>query len=169
MAQTSESDVSEVPFPNVGEGPDPYRLADAFEGDDAAEYAVVLLQRDYYCQVCKRQTKKFAERYGEFAERDSEVVVVVPDPREKVEKWGRSIEPPFPLLADEDAVLGDEYDQRVRFGAFGALHDAIGRMPEALVLSYDDGVQVEHVHRGGNYLDRPSVDELLEWSDDGQN
>jgi peroxiredoxin Q/BCP len=159
----SQTTASERAYPNVGAGTDPYRLTDAF---DDADRLVLLLQRDYYCQVCKRQTKRFAERYDEFAERNAEVVVVVPDPPDKVEGWARDIEPPFPLLADDDAALGDEYDQRVRFGVLGELHDAIGRMPEAVVLSHDGEMNVEHVHSGGSYFDRPSVDELLEKVDD---
>lgn len=147
-------------FPNVGEGPNPYSLKDGFKN---AERVVLLLQRDHHCRICKKQTKEFAERYDGFTERDAEVVVVLPDSRSKAEGWAEDINLPFPLLADEDASIGDKYGQKVRFGVLGSLHDLVGRMPSALVLRQDDEgeIRVEYEHNGNTYVDRPSVDKLL--------
>jgi len=147
-------------LPNVGEGPDPYSLRDGFEN---AESVVLLLQRNHHCRICKIQTKKFAERYEEFTDRDAEVIVVLPDSRSKARGWAEDLNLPFALLADEEASLGDEYGQKVRFGVIGSLHDLVGRMPSALVLRQDnDGeVRVVYEHNGNTYTDRPSVDKLL--------
>jgi len=153
-------EVEERRIPNVGAGVDPYSLAGAFEEYGAV---VLLLQRDYYCSKCRDQTKEVAERYDEFAERDAEVVVVLPESREKSEGWAEKMNLPFPLLADEDAKMGEEYGQKVRFGILGRLHDLVGRMPVALVLTKDDGdIKVAYEHNGDSYGDRPSIDELLE-------
>jgi len=149
----------EQEFPNVGEGPETYSLADAFEDVDAV---VLLLQRDYYCGKCRDQTKEVAKRYDDFAERDAEVVVVLPEPRSKAERWAKKMDLPFPLLADEDAKMGEKYGQEVRFGVLGRLHDLLGRMPVALVLARDEqDIEVAYEHNGDSYGDRPSVDELL--------
>lgn len=150
----------EKELPNVGEGPETYSLASAFEENDTV---VMLLQRDYYCSKCRDQTKGVAERYDEFAERDAEVVVVLPESREKAEGWTDEMDLPFPLLADEDAEMGEKYGQEVRFGILGRLHDLVGRMPVALVLKKgDDEIEVAYEHNGDSYGDRPSIDELLE-------
>lgn len=147
-------------LPNVGAGADPYSLEDAFED---AESVVLLLQRDYYCHKCRDQTKDVAERYDDFAERGAEVVVVLPDSRDKAEEWTEKMDLPFPLLADEDATMGDEYGQEVRFGFLGHLHDLVGRMPVALVLTKEgDNITVAYEHNGDSYGDRPSIDDLLE-------
>ena len=147
-------------LPNVGAGSDTYSLTDAF---DDADRVVVLLQRDYHCHKCRQQTKDVAERYEEFAERGAEVVVVLPDSPEKARGWAEKMDLPFPLLADEGARVGDEYGQEVRFGPIGRLHDFVGRMPVALVLTEEEGdIKVEYDHNGDSYGDRPSVDELLE-------
>ncbi len=136
-----------------------YSLADAFGDADAV---VLFLQRDYYCTKCRDQTKEVAKRYDDFAERDAEVVVVLPEPRSKAESWAKKMDLPFPLLADEDAKMGEKYGQEVRFGVLGRLHDLLGRMPVALVLARDEqDIEVAYEHNGDSYGDRPSVDELL--------
>lgn len=102
------------------------------------------------------------ERYDEFVKRNAEVIVVLPESREKAEGWAKRMDLPFPLLADEDAKMGDEYGQEVRFGVLGRLHDFVGRMPVALVLTKEeDDLTVAYEHNGDSYGDRPSVDELL--------
>lgn len=162
LANMATQEAKEHELPNVGAGADPYSLEDAFEDADAV---VVLLQRDYHCHICKEQTQDAAERYSEFEERGAEVVVVLPDSREKAEGWAEKMDLPFPLLADEDATMGDEYGQKVRFGPIGRLHDFVGRMPVALVLTKDEeggDIEVAYEHKGDSFGDRPSVDDLLE-------
>lgn len=153
----STLDTSPLDFelPNVGAGPDPYAPADA-----DADYLVVLLQRDYYCRVCRRQVQAVKRRYDEFRDADAEVVSVLPDPPARAEKWQQSYDLPFPLLADEGAAVGDEFDQPQRFGVLGGLHDFVGRMPEAVVLDLETG-EVVYDHAGSNPADRPDVDDLL--------
>jgi peroxiredoxin Q/BCP len=121
-------------LPNVGAGADQY----APTGADA-DNLVVLLQRDYYCRMCRRQVQQVKRRYDDFRDAGSEVVSVLPDSPERTAKWQQSYDLPFPLLADEGADVREEFDQPRRFGVLGRLHDFGGRMPETLVV--DPGVR----------------------------
>ena len=145
-------------LPNVGPGPDPLSF---WELD--ANFAVLLLHRDFYCSECRQQVRRVKKRYGEFERRDAEVVSVLPDDRETATEWQKQYHLPFPVLADPDTELGDRFDQRTRFGLLGKLHDVIGRMPAAIVLDLrGDEPRERYAHRGNSRTDRPRIDELLE-------
>lgn len=163
-------------LPNVGPGPDPLRLSElgapvepadptTGEGSNPAYDAVALfLQRDHYCGNCRRQVRAVADRYDEFRDCRAEVVSIVPESRETVEKWQASYELPFPLCADPETVAGDAFDQPVRLGPLGQFSDLLGRMPAALLLDLrsPEGVTVASAHRGRSTWDRPAIDELLD-------
>ena len=145
-------------LPNVGPGPDPLSF---WELD--ANFAVLLLHRDFYCSECRQQIRRVKKRYDEFEARDAEVVSVLPDDRETATEWQKQYHLPFPVLADPDTELGDRFDQPTRFGLLGKLHDVIGRMPAAIVLDLRGDEPVErYAHRGDSRTDRPRIDELLE-------
>lgn len=151
-------------LPNVGPGPDPYRLS---ERAGAVSFVVVLFQRDYYCTNCRSQVQQVAERYEAFRDRDAEVVSVLPEPTERTRDWQDTYDLPYPLLADPEAAAGDDYDQPVRFGFLGSLSDFFGRQPEAVIVDLRDGRRdLAYVHRGRSTFDRPSVDDLLGELDD---
>jgi peroxiredoxin Q/BCP len=128
-----------------------------------------LLQRDHYCTNCRKQIQAFADRYGEFEQRSTEVVSVVPEPRENVQEWQDSYDLPYPLLADPDAGVGENYDQPVRFGVLGRISDFFGRMPEAVVVDLrSPKPSAVWVHRGSSTFDRPEIDEVLEAIDEAR-
>ncbi|KAB1197529.1 MULTISPECIES: peroxiredoxin [Haloferax] len=144
-------------LPNVAAGPETVSPASL-----DADFLLLLLQRDYYCKVCRRQVQSVKRRYDEFEARDTTVVSVLPDPPERAQKWQQSYDLPFPLLADPGAEVGDEFDQPTRFGALGKLHDMVGRMPEAVLVDLrDDDPDVVYTHRGSSPGDRPELDDLL--------
>ncbi|WP_340099531.1 peroxiredoxin family protein [Salinibaculum salinum] len=146
-------------LPNVGPGPDPCSLADL-----ATEYdfVVVYLQRDHLCTNCRKQVQTIKDRYDKFRDRDTEVVSIVPEPREKVQSWQGSYDLPYPLLADPDVTAGETFDQPVRFGFLGSLSDFLGRMPEVTILDCrDGGPQVAWNYSGSSTFDRPDIDEVL--------
>jgi peroxiredoxin Q/BCP len=145
-------------LPNVGPGPDPYRLS--ARGDDV-DVVVLLFQRDYYCTNCRSQVREVAARYGEFRDRNAEVVSLLPEPVERTREWPPLSDLPYPVLADPDAAVGDQYDQPVRFGVLGSLSDFFGRMPEAVVVDVREAVRATYVHRGTSTFDRPSIEDLL--------
>lgn len=78
--------------------------------------------------------QSLAERIDEFRDRNAEVVSIVLEPVERVEKWQSRYDLPYPLLADPDATVGEAYDQPVRFGVVGDLNDLFGRMPEVVIV-----------------------------------
>jgi peroxiredoxin Q/BCP len=166
MDAAIDPDRLDFELPNVGPGPDPLSLSALAAGN---EFVLVLLQRDHYCTNCRKQVQAFAERYDEFEERGVEVVSVVPEPREKVAEWQDSYDLPFPLLADPDAGVGDDYDQPVRFGVLGRFSDFFGRMPEAVLLDVRGAdPAVAWVHRGSSTFDRPEIDDVLGAVDEGR-
>jgi peroxiredoxin Q/BCP len=169
MADTPSEAVPapEFSLPNVAAGPDPCSLSDLATEND---FVVVLLQRDYYCTNCRQQVQEVKRRYDDFRDRETVVVSVVPEPREKVADWQASYDLPYPLLADPDATVGDAYDQPVRFGLLGRFSDFFGRQPEAVVFDTrdPDAVTAVFVHRGSSTFDRPSIDDLLSAIDDAR-
>jgi len=146
-------------LPNVGPGPDPLSLADV-----AAEHDFVLLlfQRDYHCTNCRSQVQAIEDHYGEFRDRDTEVVSIVPEPPDRIRDWQDSYDLSYPLCADPETAVSDQYDQPVRFGLLGSLSDFLGRMPKAVLLDCrDSSPTIAYTHEGSSTWDRPEIVELL--------
>lgn len=150
----------EFSLPNVGPGPDPCSLSElASENESVAVY----LQRDHLCTNCRSQVQTLAEQYEKFRDRNTEVVSIVPEPREKVQSWQDSYDLPYPLLADPDASAGEEFDQPVRFGFLGNLSDFLGRQPKVILLDCRDGEpRVAWSYSGSSTFDRPDVADVLD-------
>jgi len=154
MSQTATFEL-----PNVGAGPDPLSF-DALAEDN--EFVLLLLQRDYHCTNCRSQVQAMATHYDEFADRNTEVVSVVPEPAERVADWQAEYDLPYPLCADPDKRVSEAYDQPVRFGVLGALSDFLGRMPKAVILDCRDAdPEVVYTHEGSSTWDRPEMAELF--------
>ncbi|GAA0553024.1 redoxin domain-containing protein [Halorubrum ejinorense] len=153
--------VPDFELPNVAAGPDPFSLA-AAAADPDTDAIVLLFQRDYHCGNCRKQVQVIAERYDEFAALNASVVSILPEPVERAREWQSSYDLPFALLADPDADVSDAYDQPVRFGVLGSLHDLVGRMPVAMVLDVRSGEPVvAYTYEGRMPADRPEIDDLL--------
>jgi peroxiredoxin/ribosomal protein S18 acetylase RimI-like enzyme len=145
-------------LPNVGPGPDPLSLWEL-----EADFAAILLHRDFYCSECRQQVRRAKKCYDEFEARDCEVVSVLPEDRETAAEWQKQYHLPFPVVADPDTELGDRYEQPTRFGLLGKLHDVIGRMPAVILLDLRWSEPIEtYAHRGDSRTDRPRIDELLD-------
>lgn len=144
-------------LPNVGPGPDPLVLREL-----EADFAVLLLHRDFYCSECRQQVRRVKRRYEEFEERDAEVVSVLPEDRETAAEWQKQYHLPFPVVADAEKRWAERFDQPRKYGLLGRIHDVIGRMPAALVvdLRWSDPMET-FAHRGDSKTDRPRIDELL--------
>ena len=145
-------------LPNVGPGPDPLSPAEI-----EADFAVLLLHRDFYCSECRQQVRRVKKQYDEFEARDAEVVSVLPEDRETAAEWQKQYHLPFPVVADPDTELGDRYEQPTRFGLLGKLHDVIGRMPAVVLLDlrFSDPIET-YAHRGDSRTDRPRIDAILD-------
>ena len=146
-----------VALPNVGPGPDPLVLREL-----EADFAVLLLHRDFYCSDCRQQVRRVKRRYEAFEERGAEVVSVLPEDRETAAEWQKQYHLPFPVVADAEKQWGDRFDQPRKYGLLGRIHDVIGRMPAAVVLDlrWSDPMET-FAHRGDAKTDRPRIDELL--------
>ena len=93
-------------LPNVGPGPDPFSMSDI---DDTVAFVVVMFQRDHLCTNCRNQVKTVSQRYDAFRARDAEVISIIPEPKNKVAEWQAEYDLPYPLLADPETAVGDQY------------------------------------------------------------
>ena len=160
-ADAAAERVPDFELPNVAAGPDPFSLAAAADDPDT-DAVVLLFQRDYHCGNCRDQVRAIAERHDEFAALNASVVSVLPEPVERAREWQSSYDLPFALLADPTTDVSDAYDQPVRFGVLGSLHDLVGRMPVAMVLDVRSGEPVvAYTYEGRMPADRPEIDDLL--------
>lgn len=160
----SELSVDSVPdfeLQNAAAGSDPFSL-ESVAADPDVDAVVLLFQRDYHCGNCRKQVQSIADRYDEFEALGATVVSILPEPIERAREWQESYDLPFALLADPTTDVSDAYDQPVRFGILGSLHDLVGRMPLAMVLDTRSGdTVVAYTYEGRMPADRPTVDELL--------
>jgi peroxiredoxin Q/BCP len=147
-----------VGLPNVGYGPDPLSMQDIVE---RADFAVLLLLRDYHYPKCNQQVRSIAEYAEDLSDRNVAVVAILPDSRAKAEKWQAEYDLPFPLLADPDREVGEAYDQPTRFGALGSLHDFLGRLPQSMVIDTRDEQEIVWTHEGESPGDRPETEGIV--------
>jgi peroxiredoxin Q/BCP len=153
--------VPDFELPNVAAGPDPFSLS-AAAADPDTDAVVLLFQRDYHCGNCREQVQAIADRYDEFAALNATLASVLPEPVDRAREWQDSYDLPFALLADPNTDVSDAYDQPVRFGVLGSLHDLVGRMPVATVLDVRSGEPVvAYTYEGRMPADRPEIDDLL--------
>jgi peroxiredoxin Q/BCP len=130
--------------------------------DDTVAFVVVMFQRDHLCTNCRNQVKTVSQRYDAFRARDAEVISIIPEPKNKVAEWQAEYDLPYPLLADPETAVGDQYEQPVRFGVLGQFSDFLGRMPEIAVIDRRGSVaRVAYLHKGRSTFDRPEVEDLL--------
>ena len=158
---TSGETVPAFELTNVAAGPDPFSLS-AVAADPNVDAIVLLLQRDHHCGNCRNQVQAIAERYDEFESLNATVVSILPESVDRARSWQASYDLPFPLLADPTTDVSDAYDQPVRFGILGSLHDLVGRMPVAMILDTRSGEPIAaYTYEGRMPADRPEIDELL--------
>lgn len=101
------------------------------------------------------------DRYDEFSQRDAEPVSILPEDRDAAQSWQDRYELPYPLCADPDTSVSDDYDQPVRFGLLGKWSDFLGRMPVAVLVDTRGDPEVVWSHRGSSTFDRPAIDDIL--------
>jgi peroxiredoxin Q/BCP len=162
LVSSTANGVPDFELPNPGAGPDPFSLS-AVAADPDTDAAVLLFQRDYHCGNCRKQVQAIGDRHDEFEALNAAVVSILPEPVERAAEWQDSYDLPFALLADPNTDVSDAYDQPVRFGVLGSLHDLVGRMPVAIVLDTRSGEPVvAYTYEGRMPADRPEIDDLLD-------
>ncbi|WP_181685301.1 redoxin domain-containing protein [Halorhabdus salina] len=155
-------------LPNVGVGPDPLSLSAVI---GASDFAVLLFLRDYHCPKCKAQVGEISEHARQFNEMKTAVLPILPEPRDKAARWREKVvsEFPFPLLADAEKTVAEQYDQPTRYGPVGQLSDLLGRLPQSVVLdTRGDDVDMVFEHAGDSIDDRPTPTELIDTVEDVQ-
>ena len=150
-------------LPNVGPGPDPCSLSELAAEHD---FLVVFFQRDHHCTNCRKQVQGIKDRIESYRDRDAMPVSILPEPRERAQQWQDSYDLPYPLLADPETDVSDEYGQSVRFGVLGEYSDFLGRMPRVVVIDTREQSEVVWTHSGRSTFDRPEQDEILGAIDD---
>lgn len=149
-----------VEFPNVGEGPDPVSIGTLAAESDVL---VLLLMQSYRSGTCRQQAREIADQYEDFRRLNAQVVVVVPGSRPQVRSWRRLVEPPFPVLADDETAFGEAFHQPLQYGLLGRLVDSFGRMPTTVVLDCrGDDVSVHATYEGDSSFDRPPVHDVID-------
>lgn len=144
-------------LPNVGAGADPFTLSDC-----DADLALVLIHRHYLCGNCRGQVKDVTAQYGEFVDRDTEVVSVVPTSEDKAAEWADTHDVPYPLLSDPEKSVGSQYGQPVKFGFLGRRFELLGRMPQVALLDLRREPELLWESVGRHPADRPDVEDLVD-------
>ena len=133
------------------------------------DYLLVLLLDSHYCSQSRELVRTLSERHDGFRRRETTVVPVLPDIRERARVWDRQYELPFPMLADP-ADRGARRDGagpggEERFGAFERLREPVGELPAvALCRPCEDGLTVVATATEAA-LDVPVVESLLGFID----
>ena len=90
--------------------------------------------------------------YREFVERDTEIVVVGPEDREKFSKYWTEHALPFIGLPDPQHTVLKLYGQEIKIFK-------LGRMPAQVLV--DKGGKARYVHYGHSMADIPGNEEIL--------
>lgn len=166
--QIAPDEAFDFELPNVGVGPDPLSLSAVI---DASDFAVLLFLRDYHCPKCKAQVSEISEYARQFNEMKTAVLPILPEPPDRAAKWREKVvnDFPFPLLADAEKAVAEQYDQPTRYGSVGQLSDLLGRLPQSVVLdTRGEAVEVVFEHAGDSIDDRPTPEELIDTVEDIQ-
>jgi peroxiredoxin len=96
------------------------------------------------------------DRYGEFQQRNAEVIAVAPDTLERAQSYFKQSDIPFPCLADHDRRVFRVYDVKNAM-------ISLGQRPGLFVID-GQGV-VRFAHLGFQQWEIPTVDDTLEQLD----
>ncbi|MEF8825912.1 MAG: redoxin domain-containing protein [Halapricum sp.] len=91
-------------LPNVGVGPDPLSLSGI---DGEVDFVILFLLRDYRCPKCKTQVQCVAERAPELERRNAAPIAILPESRERAERWQAEFDLPSIL---DDLRASFEFD-----------------------------------------------------------
>ncbi|MBX0286748.1 redoxin domain-containing protein [Halomicroarcula sp. F28] len=159
-----ESHQFDFELPNVGRGGETVQCCELLA--DSNSLLVVLLG-SHYCSRSRELVRVLSERHDAFRRRDTAVVPVLPDIRERARLWDQQYDLPFPMLVDP-ATDGDSEQATERddtFETFGSLQQSVGSLPAvALCRAGDDGLRVVATATEAE-LDVPVVESLLGFLD----
>lgn len=121
------------------------------------EYAVTVLLGSHYCPKSRELVRTLCDRHEAFRRRETAVVPVLPDIRERGRLWDQQYDLPFALLVDPASEGLEESDG---FGAFETLRREFDDLP-AVALCACERDKLSLVEALGNGNTVPSVDAIL--------
>ena len=96
------------------------------------------------------------DRYGEFQQRNAEIIAVAPDTLERAQSYFKQNAIPFPCLADPDRRVFRAYDVK-------SAMISLGQRPGLFVI--DGAGVVRFAHLGFQQWEIPTVDDTLKQLD----
>ena len=160
-------------LPNVGRGSETVQAGNLVADSD---YLLVVLLGSHYCSRSRELVRALCECHDAFRRRETTVVAVLPDIRERARVWDRQYDLPFPMVADPAETTSDDErtddeassvgaDETDAFGTFEPLGEAVGSRPAvALCRPGDGGLTVVATDTEAT-LDVPVVESLLRFVD----
>jgi len=152
-------------LPNVGQGDETARPETL--GTDG-DYLLVVLLGSHYCSRSRELVRTLCEHHDAFRRRNTTVVPVLPDIRERARIWDRQYDLPFPMLVDpatDDGGVEGPTDTSDAFGAFDPLEASVSELPAvALCRAGEDGLRAVATETEAT-LDVPVVESLLGFVD----
>ena len=70
---------------------------------------VLIFFRSAECQKCKRLLREIAEHYGDYEEKEAEVLAVSTDELDRLRQLATDLGLPYPVLSDSDGAVTDLY------------------------------------------------------------
>jgi len=70
---------------------------------------VVIFFRSTECQKCKQLLREIAERYGDYKQKEAEVLAISTDELDRLRQLAQDLALPFPVLSDSDGKVTDLY------------------------------------------------------------
>ncbi|MDS0282566.1 redoxin domain-containing protein [Haloarcula onubensis] len=153
-------------LPNVGQGSETVQAADIVAD---GESLLAVLLGSHYCSRSRELVRRLCARHEAFRRRETTVVPVLPDIRERARVWDRQYGLPFPMLADPAEDYGDADSGAVcgrgAFGAFEPLEASLSSLPAVALCRSDEAELAVVATETEAALDVPVVESLLGFLD----
>ena len=85
---------------------------------------VLIFFRTVECLKCKQLLREISEHYGQYQEKDAEVLAISPDEIDRLRQLAKDLALPFPLLSDSDRRVTNLYLKHTEQGEDRAAFEA---------------------------------------------
>jgi peroxiredoxin len=117
---------------------------------------VLIFFRSAECQKCKQLLREIAEHYGDYKEKEAEVLVISSDEIDCLRQLAQDLALPFPVLSDTDGRVTDLYlKHTTQFVEPAAFEDAIFVADRWGAIFSTKRIEKDH--------DVPTETEIREW------
>lgn len=119
---------------------------------------VLVFIRGHWCPYCRRYLGKLRDNQSRFAEFDTQVVIVSPEPSATSRSLVESMALPYPVLSDVEGVVIDQYGTRNSFTA--AARRSLIPHPGVFILDQRAQIRFRSVDR--NYKKRTTMHTIFD-------